>query len=1003
MNLRPNTNGPQSRANGGAKNLPVRLSSSPPRGGVGVESNGPPQGISSSNPGSLISFDFCNIRGLSSNFSSVEHHLLSAKPHMLLLTETQLATTTSPDPFNVSNYTLYPHFRLKGGLCVYSHVNLPVARIHDLESHNFDVIWLKICISSSTKFFGCVYRSPNSSDFRNFFDYLNETVERVLSSHPFSEVTLVGDFNVHHKDWLLSNVTDQPGIAAYEFATINSLEQLIVGPTRIPDNNLQSPSPSPLDLFLTSHPTFYTPTTHPPLGKSDHNLISVASSFALNPPSNSSNRRLWHFSSARWDHLCDFLFSFPWNDYVFRSVDPSDCASRLSEVVYAGMEAFVPFSFPKSSSNSKPWFDKACSEAIRLRNCAHRQWKDNPCPFTHSNFISARNHAHSKIDKTKSKFLKSKCNSVANDPSSRSFWSLAKQISKNFTPSSFPSLFRPDGSVASSPGDKAAIFLENFASNSSLDDTGVPPPVILPLTEPILPSFFLSVRDVLRALELLDVRKAYGPDGIPPVVLKKCARVLAPILTKLFRLILKTNIFPTPWKLAAVQPIPKKGDPSDPSNYRPIAITSTIAKIFESLLNSKLISHLESHHLLSDHQYGFRSARSCGDLLSFVSHIWSSALKEFGETTAVALDISKAFDRVWHKQLLAKLPSFGIPPNICLLLSSFLTGRSISVKVDGHSSPSTLINSGVPQGSVLSPTLFLLFINDLLSCTSNPIHSYADDSTLHISSRFEAAPSTIQLSNSRNNINVSLNEDLQTICTWGVDNLVNFNSTKTQCTTFSLKRTPFLPHLNFNNINLPPCPSLDILGLSFNPEFVWKGHIASLAKSASQKLGILFRFRKYFTPKQLLALYVGKIRPCMEYCSHIWGNSPGTELLDRVQSKAFRLISSPPLTSALLSLSLRRRVASLSLFYRYYFGRCSLELQSCVPPPLVRTRSTRQASHAHPFSVTLSQSRIDRFSRSFFPSTSRLWNNLPEMVFPAEYNLPVFKSRVNRHLRTINI
>ena len=279
-----------------------------------------------------------------------------------------------------------------------------------------------------------------------------------------------------------------------------------------------------------------------------------------------------------------------------------------------------------------------------------------------------------------------------------------------------------------------------FASNSSLDDSRATPPVNLPLSNHVLPNFFLSTRDVQSALAVLDVRKAHGPDGIPAILLRNCSWELTPILCKLFRLILKSNIFPSPWKHAVVQPVPKKGDPSDPANYRPIAITSIISKVFESLINIKLSGHLKTHNLLSDHQYGFRSSRSCGDLLAYVSYTWASSLKDYGESVAIALDISKAFDIVWHRQLIAKLPSFGFTPNICKLNTSFLSNWSIVVRVDGHSSPSLMINSGVPQGSFLSPTLFLLFINDPLSTTTNLIHAYADDSTLHVSSGFRSAP-----------------------------------------------------------------------------------------------------------------------------------------------------------------------------------------------------------------------------------------------------------------------
>ena len=149
---------------------------------------------------------------------------------------------------------------------------------------------------------------------------------------------------------------------------------------------------------------------------------------------------------------------------------------------------------------------------------------------------------------------------------------------------------------------------------------------------------------------------------------------------------------------------------------------------------------------------------------------------------------------------------------------------------------------------------------------------------------------------------------------------------------------------------------------------------------------------------QLLSLYRGLIRPCMEYSSHVWGGSPATRLLDRVESKAIRLINSPPLTDSLQPLSLRRNVASLSVYYRYYTGHCSSELSECMLPPLRRARNTRQASYSHPFSVQLPNARIDRYSHSFIYTTGQLWNTLPLSIFPHNYDLNSFKRNVSRHL-----
>jgi hypothetical protein len=470
-----------------------------------------------------------------------------------------------------------------------------------------------------------------------------------------------------------------------------------------------------------------------------------------------------------------------------------------------------------------------------------------------------------------------------------------------------------------------------------------------------------------------------------------------------------TKTFPTCWKLSLIHPIPKKGDKSDPSNYRPISLTSILAKVFESLLNSHFLSHLESLHLLSDHQYGFRKARSTGDILAYLSDIWLSHLKKRGETCVVALDISKAFDRVWHAALIAKLPAFGFPPSLCTFISSYLSNRSISAVVDGARSKVFNTNSGVPQGAVLSPTLFLLFINDLFSSPINPVHAYADDSTLHASESFKSAPSNEDRAESRLRISQSISDDLVKVSQWGADNLVKFNTSKTQL--FSVSRARSSPDFNveFGADTLDLSDSVNILGLTFNSSMSWFSHISNLARSASKKISALFKVRQYFTDEQLLAIYKGYIRPCIEYCSHVWGGSSATRLLERVELRAMRLINSAHLRNSLDSLSLRRTVGALTIFYRYYHGYCADELAARMPPPVRQTgHRTRGATASHDWTVEISNQRIACYDTSFFPAVSRLWNSLPSHIFPRSLNfskldLQAFKCSVCTYLRGLPI
>ena len=284
----------------------------------------------------------------------------------------------------------------------------------------------------------------------------------------------------------------------------------------------------------------------------------------------------------------------------------------------------------------------------------------------------------------------------------------------------------------------------------------------------------------------------------------------------------------------------QKGEKSNPPNYRPIAITSLISKTMEIIITKQLLTFLETNNLLSDHQYGFRKARSTGDLLAYAGHVWSSALESCGESRVISLDISKAFDRVWHRGLLAKLLMFGLHHTLIKWIGSFLSDRSIAVRVDGFLANLHSINAVVPQGSVISPVLFILFINDLLTSTSASIHSFADDTFLSPSFSFSPSdPASTDIQLHRNTSASLLSNDLTVIEKWRKDNLDSFKQSKTKQAVISSKRDQNFPPVLMNGDELDTSASFTQLGLSLSSNLIWKNHIHSLAKHASQKLGFL--------------------------------------------------------------------------------------------------------------------------------------------------------------------
>ena len=237
---------------------------------------------------------------------------------------------------------------------------------------------------------------------------------------------------------------------------------------------------------------------------------------------------------------------------------------------------------------------------------------------------------------------------------------------------------------------------------------------------------------VNKVITNLNSSKASGPDCIPVVVLKNCEPELSYILAKRFNKCLKESCFPDCWKVSSVVPVFKNvGESSTAKNYHPVSLLSMVSKVFEKLVNNRIIDHLEKCGLFSDFQYGFRSSRSTADLQTVVSDRIARAYNRYGATRAVALDISKAFDRVWHAGLLHKLKSYGISGQIFGLISSFLSNRWVCVVLDGKSLQEYPVNAGVPEGSILGPTLFLLCINDPPDDVICNIAIYADDTTLY--------------------------------------------------------------------------------------------------------------------------------------------------------------------------------------------------------------------------------------------------------------------------------
>ena len=415
---------------------------------------------------------------------------------------------------------------------------------------------------------------------------------------------------------------------------------------------------------------------------------------------------------------------------------------------------------------------------------------------------------------------------------------------------------------------------------------------------------------VKNGIMKLDSSKASGPDCVLLVVLKNCEPELSYILAKLFNICLKESCFPDCWKVSSVIHVFKNaGERSTATNYRPVSLLSVVSKVFEKLVNNRIVDHLEKCGLFGDFQYGFRSSRSTTHLLTVVSDRIARAFNRSGASRAVALDISKAFDRVWHAGLLHKLKSYGISGQIFGLISSFLSNSQLLVVLDGKSSQEYTVNAGVPQGSILGPTLFLLYINDLPDDGICNIAVYADDTTLY--SKCDQASDLWQ----QLELASEPESDLRDTVDWGRKWLVYFNAGKTPLVSFDRSKNTGAIDVKMDESVLEEKTSFKMLGLTFSSKLDWSSYIVSIAKTASKKIGALICSMKFLSPEVALYLYKFTVRPCMKYCCHVWAGAPSCylELLDKLQKRIYRTVG-PSLAASLEPLAHRLNVASLSLF-----------------------------------------------------------------------------------------
>jgi len=387
----------------------------------------------------------------------------------------------------------------------------------------------------------------------------------------------------------------------------------------------------------------------------------------------------------------------------------------------------------------------------------------------------------------------------------------------------------------------------------------------------------VTKKQVRDKIDNLNKNKATGPDGISTRVLKELAPVLDEGLTVLFNRMIAEAHVPRSWRDAHVTPIHKKGARSDPGNYRPVSLTSQCSKLMESLLRDEIVAHLERHQLVRPSQHGFRKKRSCvTNLLAFLDEV-TACVDRGNAADVLYLDYQKAFDKVPHQRLLAKLDAHGICGEVNQWIAMWLMDRRQRVALNGEISPWSRVTSGVPQGSVLGPVLFLVYVNDIDEDISSTVYKFADDTKLvnEIVSPQDGC---------------KLQDDLKRLETWSERWKMNFNSAK--CKVMHLGRNNPMTEYHIQGERLEAVDEERDLGVIVSKDLKPSRQCAEAVKKANRALGTIKRCFRYKSLEVVKELYLSRVRPHLEFAIQAW--SPQYEkdkkLMEGVQRRATKLV-----------------------------------------------------------------------------------------------------------------
>ena len=505
-----------------------------------------------------------------------------------------------------------------------------------------------------------------------------------------------------------------------------------------------------------------------------------------------------------------------------------------------------------------------------------------------------------------------------------------------------------------------------------------------------LESISITKEDICKLLKKINSNKSPGPDGFHPQLLKELAEEISEPLSNIFQKSLSEGTLPTDWKEAQITPLFKKGSKQDPGNYRPVSLTSVVCKILESVIRDKVINHLMTNNLLTSCQHGFVHGRSCTTNLLKTHDDWSKFLDDGAKVDAVYLDFAKAFDSVPHQRLLVKVREMGIDGKVFSWIEQFLKDRKQRVSVDGQLSEWSTVKSGVPQGSVLGPVLFVIYINDLPSVVDSCCIMFADDTKIYNS--VNTRDQTEKLQN-----------DINSLTEWSDKWQLRFNADK--CKVLHLGKDnqkhvyKMKKHGSDEVVDLQETKLEKDLGIFTDNELKFSTHVEKQVNKGNQLLGLIRRSFQFLDGDTMKTLFVAIVRPHLEFGNAAWAPiyARDKELLEGVQRRATKIVpglKDLPYEDRLKSLRLpsltyRRFRGDLIETYKFTHGVYKVSEQMFSMDSSDRTRG---------HSLKLQKKRCNTTQRQHFFNQRIIeqWNRLPAEIVEAE-TLNSFKAKIDKH------